>query len=105
MPLRKDAGLTARCALLKEAYNITNPEDSPYINKELAEKIGMNPFALAPLVLRQFVVGVIGIDRSLENGSITDEEFQVLKIFANQAAITIDSLEKIDIDFRTKFEL
>jgi len=105
MPLRKDAGLTARCALLKEAYNITNPEDSPYINKELAEKIGLNPFALAPLVLRQFVVGVIGIDRSLENGSITDEEFQVLKIFANQAAITIDSLEKIDIDFRTKFEL
>ncbi len=105
MPLKKDAGLTARCALLKEAYNIANPEDSPYINRELAKKIGMNPFALAPLVLRQFVVGVIGIDRSLENGSITDEEFQVLKIFANRAAVTIDSLEKIDTDFREHFEL
>ena len=37
IPLREDAGMTARCAL--------------------ARKIGLNPFALAPLVLRERTVG------------------------------------------------
>jgi len=55
--LREDAGLTARFAL--------------------ARKIGLNPFALAPFVLRERTVGVLGIDRSHDNGSITDEEFKI----------------------------
>ena len=62
------------------------------INRELAAKIGMDPFAMAPLVLRGKSVGVIGIDRSFENGSITEEKFKILQMFANQAAITIHSL-------------
>ena len=60
----------------------------------ISAKIGMNPFAMAPLVLRGKSVGVIGIDRSFENGSITEEEFKILQMFANQAAITIYSLVK-----------
>jgi GAF domain-containing protein len=103
IPLRADAGLTARCGLYQEAYNITDPENSPYINKELAVKIGFNPFAMAPLVLWERLVGVIGIDRAGENGSITDEEFQILKMFANQAAITIVNLESIDSAYRTRY--
>ena len=105
MDLKEDAGLTARSAVRREAYNITNPEDSPHINRELARKIGLNPFALAPLVLRDRSVGVIGIDRSFKNGAITNEEFQILKIFANSAAITIDSITKVDQSFRKRFEL
>jgi GAF domain-containing protein len=92
IPLREDAGLTARCALLRLAVKVDRPGESPYINKELARKIGMNPFALAPLLLRGNTVGVLGIDRSHENGFVTEEEFQILQIFANQAAITIGSL-------------
>ncbi len=99
IPLVESAGLTARCALLQEPYNIRNPEESTLINRELAAKIGMNPFALAPLVLRGKSVGVIGIDRSFENGSITEEEFKILQMFANQAAITIHSLVSTDKGF------
>jgi hypothetical protein len=105
MPLEDDAGLTARAALRKEAYNITDPENSPYINKELAKKIGLNPFALSPLIIRDKVIGVIGIDRSINSGSITEDEFSVLKMFANQAAITIDSLQRVDKTFRDKYNM
>lgn len=100
IPLREGAGLTARCALTREPFNIAKPEESPYINKELAQKIGMNPFALAPLVLRERTVGVLGIDRSFRNGFINEEEFRILQMFANQAAITIGSLQDIDREFR-----
>jgi hypothetical protein len=105
MPLEEDAGLTARAALRKEAYNITDPANSPYINKELAKKIGLNPFALSPLVIRENVVGVIGIDRRINSGSITEEEFSILKMFSNQAAITIDSLQRVDRTFRDTYNL
>jgi len=69
--------------------NVQNPADSTLLNKELAKKIGMNPFALAPLVVQDRVIGVIGIDRKEQNGAINDDEFQILKIFANSAAIAL----------------
>jgi hypothetical protein len=105
IPLQVEAGLTARAAIGGESFNIRNPEKSKYINIELAKKIGMNPFALSPLIIRDRAVGVIGIDRSYKNGFITDEEFKILQMFANQAAITIDSLERIDLDFRHAYGL
>jgi GAF domain-containing protein len=55
----------------------------------LAGKIGMNPFALSPLVFRGETIGVLGIDRSGTNGAITEDEFRMLKLFADQAAIMI----------------
>lgn len=93
IPLVESAGLTARCAVLQEPYNIVDPESSPHINRELAQRIGLNPFALAPMVLRGATVGVIGIDRSKDNGAIQNEEFRIFQVFANQAAITLHSVE------------
>jgi len=93
IPLQESAGLTAMSAVRQEPYNIADPESSPYINRELAKQIGMNPFALAPMVLRGKTVGVIGIDRRTDNGAIQNEEFRVFQVFANQAAITLRSVD------------
>ena len=92
IPLRRGSGLTARVALRRTPVNIRRPEDSPLINRELQKKIGDNPFALAPLVVRDRLVGVLGVDRGSASGHISDEEFQVVCIFAAQAAITISGL-------------
>jgi GAF domain-containing protein len=89
IPLDENAGLTAYSALRKTALNIKEPGNSPLINRELAEKIGLNPFALAPLVVQDRTIGIIGIDRSERNGAINDDEFQILKVFANSAAIAL----------------
>lgn len=94
IPLREGAGLTARVAIRRTAMNVRRPQDSPFINRELQKRIGTNPFAIAPLVVRDRLIGVLGVDRSLVSGEISDEEFQVLKIFASQAAIAISGLRK-----------
>jgi hypothetical protein len=94
IPLREDAGLTARVALRRTPINVRRPQDSPFINRELQKRIGKNPFAMAPLVVRRRLVGVLGVDRSVVSGEISDEEFQVLRIFAAQAAIAISGLRK-----------
>ncbi len=113
IPLRMDAGLTARAALERQAYNIRRPDRSTLINRRLAQQIGMNPFALAPMVIRKRVVGVIGIDRSHGSpgaeteagggpgsGSIDDEEFRILQMFANQTAITLTTLQNVALQRR-----
>ena len=93
IPLEEGAGLTARCAILQEAFNVEDPESSEHINKDLARKIGLNPFALAPMVIRGKTLGVVGIDRSRDNGAILNEEFRILQVFANQAAIALHSVD------------
>lgn len=86
IPLRPDAGLTAHCALSREAINVPEPANHPMINADLAAKIGLNPFALAPLVAHGEVLGVLGVDRKAKLGVIDDDAFHVLVAFADQAA-------------------
>jgi hypothetical protein len=91
IPLDPREGLTARCAAENRAYNIADPSHQDGINAELAQKIGLNPFALAPMAYRGKVLGVLGVDRSVGFGVIGEDEFDVLKVFARQAAQTLDA--------------
>ena len=89
MSLDADKSLTAKCAVENQAINVTNPTATDGINEELARRIGMNPFALAPMTYRGEVLGVLGIDRSSQFGIINENEFQTLVIFARQAGQTL----------------
>ena len=89
MALKADDSLTAKCAVDNQANNVTHPTATDGINEELARRIGMNPFALAPMTYRGEVLGVLGIDRSSQFGIISENEFQTLIIFARQAGQTL----------------
>lgn len=89
IPLQPEAGVTARCALERRAVNVARPAAYPGINQELAEKVGLNPFAVAPMVANRELVGVLGVDRKFEMGVIADADFEVLKAFADQAAVAL----------------
>lgn len=89
IPLGPNEGLTAQCALKNEAINVTDPSQQEGINKELAKKIGLNPFALAPMTYRGRVLGVLGVDRGLQRGVVDDDDFELLILFARQAGQTL----------------
>jgi len=89
IPMRNGGSLTARAALEKSSFNVTDPSVEEGVNVELARKIGMNPFALAPMTYRDEVLGVLGIDRSRDFAAISEDEFHVLQIFARQAGQTL----------------
>ncbi|HUU01929.1 MAG TPA: GAF domain-containing protein [Myxococcota bacterium] len=89
IPLDPAEGLTARSAIENMPYNVADAGNQQDINIELAKKIGLNPFALAPMSFRGKVLGILGIDRSRNFSAISDDEFQVLQIFARQAGQTI----------------
>ena len=96
IPLTEDAGMTARAALSHIAVNVNDPLNHPEINTELAARIGLNPFALAPLVGKGELLGVIGVDRSEEFGVIEDDEFAVLVAFADNAAAVLHAAQEGD---------
>jgi GAF domain-containing protein len=100
MPLDPKEGLTALCAVENRATNVTDPSSHEGINVELAKRIGLNPFALAPMTFRGRVLGVLGIDRSADFAAISEDEFNVLKLFARQAgqtlAAAVDSQTGVD---------
>jgi hypothetical protein len=89
IPLDPSEGLTARCAVANQAYNVTDPTTQDGINVELARQIGMNPFALAPMTYRGKVLGVLGVDRGAQRGVIAADELEVLILFARQAGQTL----------------
>ncbi len=89
IPLRAEEGVTARCAVEDRPLNVTDPTRQAGINVELAQRIGLNPFAVAPMTYRNRVQGVLGIDRSAGLGVITPEEFEILILFARQAGQTL----------------
>jgi hypothetical protein len=91
IPLDPAEGLTARSAVENRAFNVADPQRQEGINVELARRIGMNPFALAPMTYRGKVLGVLGIDRGSGLGVIGDDELDVLQMFARQAGQTLDA--------------
>lgn len=91
MAFNRKAGVTARAAVEKKLFNITDPQNHPLINRELAKRIGLNPFAVAPMIVKNKVVGVIGVDHKYRGGPISEEEARSLIIFANQAGMTIEN--------------
>jgi len=89
IPLTRDAGVTARCALDQKPENVPDPLHHPLINQGLAERIGLNPFAVAPMVAHRELIGVLGVDRKFELGVLDDDDFQILIAFADQAAVAL----------------
>jgi len=89
IPLQEDAGITAYCAIHRKAANVSDPSNHPLVNKELAAVLGMNPFAVAPMVAQGELIGVLGVDRKSKFGEIDEDSFKVLIAFADQAAATL----------------
>ncbi len=92
IPLDPEEGLTARCAVENRSFNVTDPSRQEGINVELARKIGLNPFALAPITFGDKVLGVLGIDCSAHLGIIERDDFELLVLFGRQIGQTLTAV-------------
>ncbi|MGB2696730.1 MAG: ATP-binding protein [Candidatus Zixiibacteriota bacterium] len=60
-------------------------------NKSLFDLLGTQEFAVAPLISKDKVLGVIIADNLITSKPIKDEDIKLLQIFANQASTAIEN--------------
>jgi signal transduction histidine kinase len=58
---------------------------------DFISRFGISSFAAVPLVTRNNLVGIIIVDNPFKHLPITDQQLQVLQLFANQAGMAIEN--------------
>ncbi|MBI2090759.1 MAG: GAF domain-containing protein [Deltaproteobacteria bacterium] len=93
LPVEPGTGLIGEIISSKAAeYIFDIREDPRWFDKQAAEKLELVSFAGIPIVMGERVVGVLGIMMDRLHG-FTDEEKNLLKIFADQAAVALENAQ------------
>lgn len=66
------------------------------IPKEVFPALGSKCFLIVPLILRDDVIGVIGVDRIGERFDFTNDDIELITAFANLAALAIENARLYD---------
>ena len=91
IPLRPEAGVLALTVLEGRAFRITDARNDPRVRPEWEGRLDVDEFASVPLVVKGKVVGVIVVDNKFNRKPITDEDLEVLSVFATQAGLAVES--------------
>lgn len=65
-------------------------------SKEVLAALGTKCFLIVPLILRDDVIGVIGVDRIGERFDFTNDDVELVTVFANLAALAIENARLYD---------
>ena len=91
VPLDPDAGVLALTALEGRSFRISGARLDPRIHAKWEGRLDVDEFACVPLVARGKVVGVIAVDNKFNGKPITDEDLELLSVFATQAGLAVES--------------
>jgi GAF domain-containing protein len=91
VPLRPDAGVLALTALETRPFRIAEARRDPRVHPEWEGRLDVEEFACVPLVAKGKVVGVIAVDNKFNGKPITDEDLELLSVFATQAGLAVES--------------
>ncbi|MBI2454677.1 MAG: GAF domain-containing protein [candidate division NC10 bacterium] len=91
VPLRRDAGVLALTALEARPSRIADARHDPRVRPEWEGRLDVEEFACVPLVAKGKVVGVIAVDNKFNGKPITDEDLELLSVFATQAGLAVES--------------
>jgi hypothetical protein len=91
VPLRPDAGVLALTALEGRAFRMSDARRDPRVHPQWEGRLDADEFACVPLVAKGKVVGVIAVDNKFNGKPITDEDLELLSVFATQAGLAVES--------------
>ncbi|MDK9716562.1 MAG: GAF domain-containing sensor histidine kinase [Trichlorobacter sp.] len=75
----------------RRLYRIEDVECLKCQECDFISRFGVSSFAAVPLVTRNNLVGIIIVDNPFKHQPITDQQLQVLQLFANQAGMAIEN--------------
>lgn len=86
---RKNA--SSRAVLDRRLVFVKDTEKSRTVNRDIVRQLGVRSFAVAPLVSRDRVFGVIAVDNALSGNRIRQSDLGFLQLFANHAGMAAEN--------------
>lgn len=90
IPLSEDTVLT-RAVKERMPFNIHDVKKEPLSDAVLNEQLGTQAYAVAPLISRDKVTGVIWVDNHFNRRPILEEDMRFLSAFSNHVASAVES--------------
>jgi len=72
-------------------FNIQNVKEEPLSDAILTQQLGTEAYAVAPLISRDKVIGVIWVDNHFNKRPILEEDMKFLSAFSNHIATAVES--------------
>lgn len=91
--LMDEKEIIVSCIKTKKFILEKNAFHNPRIDKKFVSIIGANEFVCVPLVVKDEAIGVICADNVYSGKPITDDQVELLNIFASRAALAIANAE------------
>jgi signal transduction histidine kinase len=91
LELNRSLNLASRAVLEKRLIYVPSAAREKKADQDFIARFGIASFAVAPLIAREKVVGVIVVDNTLGGRPITRDTLRFLQLFTNQAGMAIQN--------------
>ncbi|MBI5117528.1 diguanylate cyclase [Candidatus Poribacteria bacterium] len=91
LSLDRQNGILERALIEQRPYIIRDPLTSDLVDGDKARILGLQEFAVVPLVAESKCIGVIAVDNPLSKKHIRNEDIDTLATFADHAGLAIES--------------
>lgn len=75
----------------RRSFNVQDVRAEPFSDFILTQQLGTQAYAVAPLISRDKVIGIIWVDNHFNRRPILDEDMRFLSAFSNQVASVVES--------------
>lgn len=91
LELDKARNVVSRAVLEKRPLYIPDTAREKRVDREFVRRFGIKSCAIAPLMAREQVVGVIVVDNAISGKAITRDDLRFLQLVTNQAGMAIEN--------------
>ena len=91
LELNRSRNAASRAVLEKKLIFVEDTARAKGLDQEFIKRFGIRSFAIAPLMAKEKVVGVIVVDNALPERTISKDDLRFLQLFANQAGMAIEN--------------
>jgi signal transduction histidine kinase len=91
LELNRKRNAASRAVLGKKLMFIPDTSKAKRIDHEFVRRFGITSFAIAPLIAKENVIGLIVVDNNLSTRRISRDDLRFLQLFANQAGMAIEN--------------
>jgi PAS domain S-box-containing protein len=90
IPLSEDTILT-RAVKERRSFNVLDVKAEPLSDFVVTQQLGTQAYAVAPLISRDKIIGIIWVDNHFNRRPILEEDMRFLSSFSNQVASVVES--------------